>query len=42
MTASPAPVREPVKFAYWVPNVSGGLVVGNVREMEASELERVG
>ncbi|MFC6152749.1 dimethylsulfone monooxygenase SfnG [Nocardioides yefusunii] len=25
-------VREPLKFAYWVPNVSGGLVVSNVEQ----------
>lgn len=24
--------REPLKFAYWVPNVSGGLVVSNVEQ----------
>lgn len=29
MTSSPA---EPLKFAYWVPNVSGGLVVSNIEQ----------
>lgn len=24
--------REPVKFAYWVPNVSGGLVISNIEQ----------
>lgn len=28
--ALPEPGREPVKFAYWVPNVSGGLVVSTL------------
>ena len=32
MTASPTPVREPLKFAYWVPNVSGGLVVSKIEQ----------
>jgi FMNH2-dependent dimethyl sulfone monooxygenase len=32
MTASPAPAREPLKFAYWVPNVSGGLVVSKIEQ----------
>lgn len=29
MTARTA---EPVKFAYWVPNVSGGLVISNIEQ----------
>lgn len=24
------PRREPIRFAYWVPNVSGGLVVSKI------------
>lgn len=27
-----APVTEPLKFAYWVPNVSGGLVVSKIEQ----------
>jgi hypothetical protein len=23
---------EPIKFAYWVPNVSGGLVISNIEQ----------
>ncbi len=30
MTTPPAP--EPLKFAYWVPNVSGGLVVSDIEQ----------
>lgn len=26
------PVREPLRFAYWVPNVSGGLVVSKIEQ----------
>ncbi|MFJ6678483.1 dimethylsulfone monooxygenase SfnG [Microbacterium sp. NPDC091382] len=28
----PASSHEPLKFAYWVPNVSGGLVVSNIEQ----------
>jgi dimethylsulfone monooxygenase len=31
-TATPSPTPEPVRFAYWVPNVSGGLVVSTVEQ----------
>jgi len=24
--------RDPIKFAYWVPNVSGGLVISNIEQ----------
>ena len=24
--------QDPVKFAYWVPNVSGGLVISNIEQ----------
>jgi FMNH2-dependent dimethyl sulfone monooxygenase len=27
-----ADARDPVKFAYWVPNVSGGLVISNIEQ----------
>ena len=30
--ADPATVAEPLKFAYWVPNVSGGLVVSKIEQ----------
>lgn len=30
MTTVPAAAADPVKFAYWVPNVSGGLVVSKI------------
>src|SRR5690606_36798031 len=29
--------REPVKFAYWVPNVSGGLVISNIAQRTSWE-----
>jgi dimethylsulfone monooxygenase len=29
---SESPLHEPLKFAYWVPNVSGGLVVSNIEQ----------
>jgi FMNH2-dependent dimethyl sulfone monooxygenase len=29
---NPEHLREPVKFAYWVPNVSGGLVVSKIEQ----------
>lgn len=32
MSAAIAPNREPLKFAYWVPNVSGGLVVSKIEQ----------
>jgi dimethylsulfone monooxygenase len=31
--------REPVKFAYWVPNVSGGLVISNIPQRTSWELD---
>ena len=27
-----APTHEPLKFAYWVPNVSGGLVISSIEQ----------
>lgn len=32
MAHDPQPTDEPVKFAYWVPNVSGGLVISNIEQ----------
>ena len=32
MTDSPSLLHEPLRFAYWVPNVSGGLVVSNIEQ----------
>lgn len=29
--------REPIKFAYWVPNVSGGLVISNIAQRTSWE-----
>ncbi|MBY5406749.1 dimethylsulfone monooxygenase SfnG [Rhizobium leguminosarum] len=31
--------REPVKFAYWVPNVSGGLVISNIEQRTSWTIE---
>ena len=30
---------EPIKFAYWVPNVSGGLVISNVEQRTSWDLD---
>ncbi len=32
MSGDPAAGREPLRFAYWVPNVSGGLVVSRIEQ----------
>lgn len=32
MSDATSPVREPLRFAYWVPNVSGGLVVSKIEQ----------
>ena len=32
MTSNPTRAPEPLKFAYWVPNVSGGLVVSRIEQ----------
>lgn len=32
MSTSPAAAREPLQFAYWVPNVSGGLVISDIEQ----------
>ncbi|NKJ97178.1 dimethyl sulfone monooxygenase SfnG, partial [Rhizobium leguminosarum bv. viciae] len=31
--------REPVKFAYWGPNVSGGLVISNIEQRTSWTIE---
>jgi FMNH2-dependent dimethyl sulfone monooxygenase len=31
--------HEPVKFAYWVPNVSGGLVISNIEQRTGWDIE---
>ncbi|THE07989.1 dimethyl sulfone monooxygenase SfnG [Microbacterium oleivorans] len=35
----PASTHEPLKFAYWVPNVSGGLVVSNIEQRTSWDYE---
>ena len=30
--SEPSTIREPLKFAYWVPNVSGGLVISTIEQ----------
>src|SRR6201996_3728710 len=31
--------REPLKFAYWVPNVSGGLVISNIEQRTGWDID---
>lgn len=31
--------REPIKFAYWVPNVSGGLVISNIPQRTSWDID---
>ena len=31
--------REPLKFAYWVPNVSGGLVISNIEQLTSWDID---
>lgn len=31
--------REPIKFAYWVPNVSGGLVISNIEQRTSWDID---
>ena len=31
--------QAPIKFAYWVPNVSGGLVVSNIEQRTSWDFE---
>ena len=33
------PQREPIKFAYWVPNVSGGLVISSIEQRTSWEID---
>ena len=30
---------EPLKFAYWVPNVSGGLVISNIEQRTGWDID---
>ena len=39
MGAEPENVREPLKFAYWVPNVSGGLVISSIEQRTSFDLD---
>ena len=39
MSQSPSTAAAPVKFAYWVPNVSGGLVVSTIEQRTDWSLE---
>ena len=39
MTDSPSLLHEPLRFAYWVPNVSGGLVVSNIEQRTSWDYE---
>ena len=33
------PGGEPIRFAYWVPNVSGGLVISNIEQRTSWEID---
>ncbi|HEY0291200.1 MAG TPA: dimethyl sulfone monooxygenase SfnG [Hansschlegelia sp.] len=35
----PEGAKEPVKFAYWVPNVSGGLVISNIDQRTSWDID---
>jgi len=37
--AAPSHTRAPVKFAYWVPNVSGGLVISNIEQRTGWDID---
>jgi len=37
--AAPSHTRAPVKFAYWVPNVSGGLVISNIEQRTSWDID---
>ncbi|WOF22180.1 dimethyl sulfone monooxygenase SfnG [Microbacterium betulae] len=39
MGAEPENLRDPLKFAYWVPNVSGGLVISTVEQRTSFDLD---
>ena len=39
ITASPQALATPLKFAYWVPNVSGGLVVSTIEQRTGWDFE---
>jgi dimethylsulfone monooxygenase len=36
---APAAARAPIKFAYWVPNVSGGLVISNIEQRTGWDID---
>jgi alkanesulfonate monooxygenase SsuD/methylene tetrahydromethanopterin reductase-like flavin-dependent oxidoreductase (luciferase family) len=33
------PGGEPIRFAYWVPNVSGGLVISNIEQRTSWDID---
>src|SRR5246127_1534064 len=33
------PGDEPIRFAYWVPNVSGGLVISNIEQRTSWDID---
>jgi len=40
MSSKPLPLeREPLKFAYWVPNVSGGLVISTIEQRTSWDID---
>ncbi|MDQ0474709.1 dimethylsulfone monooxygenase SfnG [Labrys wisconsinensis] len=39
LTNALSPAREPVKFAYWVPNVSGGLVISKIEQRTGWDID---
>ena len=32
--------QQPIRFAYWVPNVSGGLVVSKIEQRTSWDIDR--
>jgi FMNH2-dependent dimethyl sulfone monooxygenase len=37
--SSPAPAGAPLQFAYWVPNVSGGLVISKIKQRTSWDID---
>lgn len=37
--ATQSTLREPIKFAYWVPNVSGGLVISSIEQRTSWDID---
>ncbi len=37
--ASPSPPDAPIQFAYWVPNVSGGLVISKIAQRTSWDID---